>query len=70
MREMPTKTRNVKADLPYTFCEHCPNVELEKVGFYTFGGYEETARICSNAAICEMAVKMALETIDKGEPLR
>ena len=65
-----TQQRTIKADLPYTFCERCPNVELEKVGFYTFNGEDQTYRVCTNAAICEKTVKMTLETIDKGEPLR
>lgn len=65
-----TQQRNVKANLPFSFCERCPNVELEKTGYYTFHGEDITYRVCTKAPICEKTVQMALDTIDKGEELR
>lgn len=65
-----TKTRNVKAELPYTFCERCPNVELEYSNFYSASREADmTIRYCIHQKICVKAVKMALDTIDKGDQL-
>lgn len=65
-----TKHRHISADLPFSFCERCPNVELENNTFYGANGAAEmTIRTCIHQRICAKTVKLMLETIEKGDQL-
>lgn len=53
---MSLKLRNIAVYLPYTFCENCPNTDIEEMRVETFGGEDTVTRVCRNQTICEQTV--------------
>ena len=65
-----SKTRNIKVELPFAFCEECENVDVEEVAFFSVYEKAESYRICKNAKICEETMRLYFKRKEDGREWR